>query len=126
MTSKKIEWTTDANQQAIVEIIFEISKQINSDGHTSTVPSCELSIIARVDDKTVGYGEPQKINHPKAVAMIGKMGLTKENFGRVSSAIAEIKNTPEWLQKIANEEKAIQEEIEYDKHQKLMRKVMNN
>jgi hypothetical protein len=125
METKKVEWLSGAGNLVVVEVTLELSKNVNLDGHTIETPSCDLQIVATVDGATRGYGEPVPMDHPVAVAKIGNVGMTKENNDRVLAAISELKSHPAWIAKVEREEKAIQDAIEYEKHQNKMRKVMS-
>ncbi len=120
----KATWTTSDGRTAEVTVTLITSKALDADGDKITVPCCEMEITATVNGEQVGYGYPQAINHPVAVAMIGKLGISKANMVKVEAAIDEIKATPEWQAKTAREEQNRKDEIEYDKHYAKMRKIM--
>jgi len=120
----KATWTTSDGRTAEVTVTLITSKALDADGDKITVPCCEMEITATVNGEQVGYGYPQAINHPVAVAMIGKLGISKANMVKVEAAINEIKATPEWQAKTAREEQNRKDEIEYDKHYAKMRKIM--
>ena len=123
METKAI-WTTGDGRTAEVTVSLITSKVLDADGDKITVKCCEMEITATVNGEQVGYGYPQTINHPVAVAMIGKLGINKANMIKVEAAIDEIKATPEWQTKEAREEQNRKDEIEYDKHCATMRKAM--
>lgn len=121
---KQITWTTGDGRTAEVTVSLITSKVLDADGDKITVPCCEMEIRATVNGEMVGYGYPQTIKHPVAVAMIGKLGINKANMTKVDAAIDEIKATPEWQAKVAREERNRKDGIAYDKHCATMRKAM--
>jgi len=121
----EITWKTSQGQNAIVTIELTLEKEIFTDGHTTTIPACEFSIIATVDGNEMGWGEPKPINHPIAAAIIGRLALTKENFDRVKDAIAEIKNFPEYKEFLAREKAAIAADLEYEKSTAAIEAALN-
>ena len=120
----KTTWTTSDGRTAEVTVSLITSKELDADGDKITVPCCEMTIRATVNGEMVGYGYPQAIKHPVAVAMIGKLGISKANMVKVKAAIDEIKATPEWQAKIARVEQNRKDGIAYDKHCATMRKAM--
>jgi len=123
METKAI-WTTGDGRTAEVTVSLITSKVLDADGDKITVKCCEMEITATVNGEQVGYGYPQTVNHPVAVAMIGKLGISKANMVKVKAAIDEIKATPEWQAKIARVEQNRKDGIAYDKHCATMRKAM--
>lgn len=122
---KVIEWKTSQGMDAKVEITLTLEKTVNADGHLINVNACDLDIIATVDGKSMGWGEPKKINHPIAVATIGKLAMTQENFNRVNAALTEIKNTPEWIAFEKKEMAALLASEEYEKSTARINAAMN-
>ena len=120
----KAVWTTSDGRTAEVTVTLITSKVLDADGDKITVKCCEMVIRATVNGEMVGYGYPQTISHPVAVAMIGKLGISKTNMVKVKAAIDEIKATPEWQAKVAREEQNRNDQIAYDKHCAKMHKAM--
>ena len=120
----KATWTTGDGRTAEVAVRLITSKVLDADGDKITVSCCEMEIVATVNGERVGYGYPQTVNHPVAVAKIGKLGISKTNMVKVEAAINEIKATPEWQAKEAREEQNRKDEIAYERHYAKMRKAM--
>ena len=121
---KEITWITKDKREAKVTVTLITSKELDADGDKITVDCCEMQIRATVNGQSVGYGYPQTVNHPVAVAKIGSLGIAAYNMTKIEAAINEIKSTPEWVEK--ERRAAINEKVgkEYDKHRAKMRKVM--
>jgi len=120
----EIAWNTKDGKEVKVEIELQTKKTLFADGYNLETECCELNIRAIVGGEVVGYGRPEKANHPVAVAKIGKLGITKENLDKINDAIAAIEDTPEWRTKIEKEMKAEKAGREYEAHRAKMRKIM--
>lgn len=121
---KIITWTTGDGREAGVVVELITSKVLNADGDKITVHCCEMEIKATINGKMVGYGYPQTVNHPVAVAKIGTLGIAADNMAKIAAAIDEIKATPEWVEKerrAAQNEKASRE---YDEHYRKIARAM--
>lgn len=123
---REITWTTGTGKEAKITVALNLEKTIWADGDNVTVNCCEMDIIAEVDGLgCIGTGRPLKITPQQGcIAKIGKLGISAENLGRINAAIAEIEATPEWIEKLRREEAAQKGEEEYDKHRRMMKKVM--
>ena len=122
---KVITWKTGTGQNAEVTVEFETRKNVNADGDRVSVNCAEIYVTATIDGKIAGYDYPEMTKHPVAVAKIGSLGMTKENFDRVSAAISFFESTSAWQQKIAAEKKALEDEDEYDRHHAMITKIMS-
>lgn len=121
---RQITWTTRDGKPVVVTVALVTERTVDADGHVITVPCCEMTIRAEVNGVVVGYGRPERANHPVAVAKIGKLGLTADNLSRIIAAIQEIEATPEWTAKVERERAGEVAAREYDQHRAMMRKVM--
>lgn len=122
MYTKKHSWTLSSGKIATVTVDLQIQKRIWLDGHESMHPCCDIWILAEVEGQgIVGSDEPQKIlSHPQAIARIGRLALTQDNYDAVMSMIAAIKAVPEWQAKIAAEKIAVEAQKKYYASQKLL------
>ena len=120
---KEITWTTGTNQKATVTVELITSKVIDADGCQIWVRCCETRILATIDGQITGIGI-KYVNHPVAVAKIGKLGISAANLDRINTAIAEIEATPEWQAKIEGEKIAARESEEYEIHHNAVKKMM--
>jgi len=121
---KEITWTTGDGREAKVTVTLVTSKELDADGDKITIDCCEMTIRATVNGQVAGYGYPQTVNHPAAVAKIGNLGITADNMAKITAAIDEIKATPEWIEK---ERRAAQNERvsrEYDEHYRKIARAM--
>jgi len=121
---RQITWTTKDGKAVEVVVALVTEREIDADGHRVAVPCCEISVRAIVAGVVVGYGRPERANHPIAVSKIGKLGLTAGHLSEINAAIREIEAGPEWTAKIEREERAAKSRREYDKHREMMKKVM--
>lgn len=121
---EKITWKTQSGSKAEVAISLVTERVINADGHSVVTHCCEIRIEATVDGRDMGYGEPIEINHPIAVARIGNLAMTAENFVRVEAAIAKIKSAPDWIEKREREATAIAAEREYQEGYEKIKRAM--
>jgi hypothetical protein len=122
--TREITWTTGDNGQARVRVLLITSKVLDADGDKIAVPCCEMTITADINGERIGYGIPQRVDHPVAVARIGKLGINADNMARVEAAINDIKASPEWQAHEAKIEANRKANIEYDRHSAMMRKAM--
>lgn len=120
---KEITWITGDKREARVVVELVTSKVLDADGDKITVGCCELMIEATIDGYLTGIGI-HYIDHPVAVARIGKLGIAADNMATIEAAVAEIKSTPEWIAREAREAQNRKDSIAYDKHRAMMRKIM--
>lgn len=122
---KEITWTTGAGKEAKVTVELVTEKVTDADGDKVTVKCCEIVITASVDGMGIlGMGRPQAETKQEVAGRIGKLGMVKANLDRVNAAITEIEALPEWIAKIARQEKADKAHREIDAHQKRMAHIM--
>lgn len=121
---KEVRWQTGDGREARVTIELKTKNTVWADGDEVQVDCCEMIIKAEVGGQTVGLGDPIKINHPVAVAKIGQLAMTADNYNKVITAIRKIEETPEWQAKIEREKKALEADREYEAHRAKMKKVM--
>ena len=92
---KEINWKTKDGRNVKVVVTFVEKDERNVDGYKMELTVNEINVHAYVNGQLVGVGVPMPTNHPIAVASIGKLGLTKENYDRVMNAINELSPKPE-------------------------------
>lgn len=126
---KKIEWTTGDGRSAVVTVTLKTERLIGHDDFIGDIkkPCCEISVSATVDGKDMGgLGNVTKINHPVAVAAVGKLAMTQENADRVYSAISEFENS-EYAQNWRKKEMIARAELkDYEAHCDKMHAMMND
>lgn len=79
-----MEWTTKDGRLATVTIEHDAA-------------SHKVVITAELNGGMVGHGLPEPIQHPVAVARIGKLGITAGQLADIMAFVAEIKASPEWV-----------------------------
>ena len=91
MYAKQIMWETGSGREAIVtvKVVEDLDRAGNRRKGTAVV-----EITATVGGVDMGC-TLQTINHPAAVAKIGNLGITAENYALILAAIAEANATPE-------------------------------
>ena len=112
MYSEKITWTTGNGSTATVKV--EVCECANRSGNPMP-GTAELSVSGYIDGNYIGSGI-QKINHPVAVAKIGRLGITREHYDRINAAIAEARQDPDLAAYEAACAKAEAERAEYEAH----------
>jgi len=117
-------WTTSKGAAAKVVVTLTTTERVNLDGYISEINKVAISIDAYLNDVDQGSGRPQSVNHPVAVAKIGKMGLAQDSLDKVNAAIAEIEAAPEWVAHQAQIDRNLAECAEYDKHSARMHRAM--
>jgi len=113
-TTRKIKWTLSSGKAASVTVSLETSREINADGHTVTVPCCELHTTGEAEGMGVLGYHVQRIDHPEMAGRCGKLGIPAEQMDEIEVAIVECKATPEWRAKEANEAQARKEADDYE------------
>ncbi|MCP4568985.1 MAG: hypothetical protein GY841_15530 [FCB group bacterium] len=121
---KIITWKTSNNQNAEVKLTLNTKENINVDGDQITVKCCDFDIDAYVDNSHIGYGKPEKLNHPVFAAKIGCLAMKQEILDKIEAAIAEIESTEEWQEKLKTEKESAKIDQEYETHRRSMKKQM--
>jgi hypothetical protein len=86
-----INWTTGDGRD--IELTVTAEYGLNLRGVRKTSGRKEVEIIATVDGEEVyTHGGLIEINHPVAVAKIGDIGLSRENYDRVKAAITVVES----------------------------------
>lgn len=86
----KIEWQTGAGNK--IEISVEAVYGLDLNARRKDYGRKEVAVTATVDG-VPHYGHLQTIDHPQVVAKIGKVGITAENYSRITQAIAAVEQT---------------------------------
>jgi len=95
---------------ATVTAELKLEKEVNMDGHKTTLPVCEITVKCELSGQTFyGYDEMKESVQFNGVDILGniggKVGLTRENDKAVRMLVNEMKQHPAW---VANEEKKAQ------------------
>ena len=117
---KEITWTTGTKQQAIVTITLTTERILGYselEQRDIVKPDCSIHISATIDGKSAGgLGNIQKIDHPVAVAKIGKLAMTQVNYDRVLAACAEVEASDYVQAWRAKEADAAKLDAEFEAH----------
>ncbi len=91
MYAKQIKWVTGSGREAVVTVaaVEALDRAGNSRTGTAVV-----EITATVGGVDMGC-TLQTIKHPVAVAKIGNLGISSDNYALIQAAIAESNATPE-------------------------------
>jgi len=121
---KVVSWIAGSGQEISVKVELITSREINLDGHRSTVKACEINVSAYADGKLVGTGRPQAMDHAVAVSRMGKLGIRQDQHDEIMAAIAECEASDIYAAKVAKLEKNMAEisrdDISRDKIQAAM------
>ncbi|MBW2006142.1 MAG: hypothetical protein JRI72_16375 [Deltaproteobacteria bacterium] len=124
---KEITWTLKTGKKAKVTVELSTGKTVDADGIKIAVKDCTMTLTAEVEGMgIVGMGNIHKVagNNKDIVARIGKLGINQSNLDKINAAITDLEATPEWQTKMKQEDKAIQDGIDYEIHRVKMEKVM--
>jgi hypothetical protein len=91
MYAKQIKWETGSGREAVVTVA--VVEDLDRAGNRRT-GTAVVEIAATVGGVDMGC-TLQTIKHPVAVAKIGNLGITAENYALILAAIAEANATPE-------------------------------
>ena len=112
------------NDSVIVTVTLITDRELDCN-HNIKKACCEISVDATIDGKDVGgLGNMVAVDHPVAVARIGKLYLKADTAELVQSAINEIETSEYVVEWRANEDKALSESTKYDSHCEMMRNAM--
>jgi len=84
-----ITWTTGSGQEIEVTVAGEYDLDRRGVRRTGGRKIVEIALMVDGEDAEA-FGGLVPINHPKAAAKIGDVGLTRENYDRVKAAIAAV------------------------------------
>jgi hypothetical protein len=111
---------------------LELEKEIWLDGHTDTIPTCEIYINVEVAGKGSQGGNiypmssAQKLQAPAGYNWVcGRLGLTDEQAEIIRSVRTELEQNPSWIAKQARIAQAEIEEAEYEEHVRRVNRMMN-
>ena len=91
MYAKQIKWVTGSGREAVVTV--SVVEDLDRAGNRRT-GTAVVEITATVGGVDMGCTLTE-INHPVAVAKIGNLGITAENYAAIKAAITEANATPE-------------------------------
>ena len=123
---KTIAWKTKSGIHARIEIMFATERSINCDGHISTRPCCDLTIVGYAGNEEMGYEIDDHTDRPGYSGIIGRLLIPTAQMDAINNIIADIHATPEWEQRVANIKRSKAACEEYDAHCRKMQQVMGN
>lgn len=123
--TRELSWTANGHTCKVTATL-RTAKTVDADGVAVKIDCCEMSVTLQVDGRIVGYGAPIRCQGlPNGrVARMGRASLTAARTAEIEAMIAELKATPEWQAKLANDVQAETEAAGYDAHRARMRTVM--
>ena len=112
------------NDSVIVTVTLTTERELDAD-HNIKKACCEISVDATINGKDAGgLGYMVAVNHPVAVARIGKLYLKADTAALVQSALDEIEATEYVVAWREKEARAEEESRKYDAHCEMMRNAM--
>jgi len=117
-----VKWKTSKGDD--VEIDFDIVPELDRNGYKKP-NTAEVKVIAKINGQ---YHDADLIgvsNHPVAVAKIGKIGISSENYAKIQESIKEAQNHPKIKEYMARIKKAEDASALYEKGRAAVIKAMN-
>lgn len=130
---KEITWKTGDGRQVVFVVELQTKRLLGRDDIAGeiTKPCCEINYSATVAGKDVGGTgwlrtiTPQQAGSVTLVAALGKLGISEDNYKRITDAVSEIKESDywtKWHRKVAEGERT---DREYREHVTRVKKMMD-
>lgn len=127
LATKSVEWTGKTGLTLIVKVsLAQESTDYFGNGDWQPVRGgLRIKTEASVDGVDQGFCELERLTTvPGATHKVGRIALAPERAAEVESAIADLKNHPAWVEKMAKQEAGIKATREYDAHVRSVKKML--
>lgn len=119
-----MEKVIEISDRATVTVTLTTERALDIDSNIKKA-CCEIDVSATIDGIDAGgLGNMAQVNHPVAVASIGKLYLKVDTAAKVQSAIDEIEASDYVTAWRAKEAKSDAEAADYDAHRAKMTEAM--